>query len=209
MAIGTRERFIATTARLLLYRGYYGTALSDIIEQSGAPRGSLYFHFPGGKDELVLAATRASADEATQALADALAHAPGPAVAVRTYAEEAARLMRESDYTFGCPVAPVVLDADGGFPELAELCRATFAGWVEMLRAAFAAAGMANRRAKALATIVVTAIEGALLMARSYRDPAPLETAAAELERLVAAGLPRNRQRRMGRVGRTAAPPPR
>jgi len=46
-------------------------------------------------------------------------------------------------------------------------------------------------------------------MARSYRDPAPLETAAAELERLVAASLPRNRRRRAGRAARTAAAPPR
>ena len=209
MAAGTRERFIATTARLLLFRGYYGTALSDIIEQSGAPRGSLYFHFPGGKDELVLAATRAGADQATRALAEALADAPDPAAGVRAYAEEAARLMRESGYTFGCPLAPVVLDGEGGLPALAELCRATFAAWTGLLHTAFAGAGMPGRRAKALATIVVTTIEGALLMARSYRDAAPLETAAAELERLVAAGLPPNGRRRARRAARAATPPAR
>ncbi len=203
MAAGTRERFIATTAKLLLFRGYYGTSLGDIIEGSGAPRGSLYFHFPGGKDELVLAATRAGADQATRALSAALAGAPNPAAGVRAYAEAAARLMRESDYTFGCPLAPVVLDADGGFPALAELCRATFAVWTGILRDAFAAAGMAGRRAGALATIVVTTIEGALLMARSYRDAAPLETAAAELEAMVAAALPaRGRRREANRRGK-------
>ena len=54
MAKDTRTRMLETTARLLQHRGFYGTALSDILEQSGAPRGSLYFHFPGGKEQLVL-----------------------------------------------------------------------------------------------------------------------------------------------------------
>ncbi len=208
MAADTRERFIAATAKLLLFRGYYGTSLGDIIDASAAPRGSLYFHFPGGKDELVLEATRAGAAQATQALSDALAHAPHPAAGVRAYAEAAARLMRESDYTFGCPLAPVVLDGEGP-PALAELCRATFAGWTGILRNAFAKAGMSGKRAGALATIVVTTIEGALLMARSYREAGPLQTAAAELERLVAAGLPSNPQRRRRRAARTAPPTPR
>ena len=75
MAKDTRSRMIDTTARLLLLRGYYGTALSDILAESGAPRGSLYFHFPGGKDELVLAATQASADATTAALVETLARA--------------------------------------------------------------------------------------------------------------------------------------
>ena len=60
MAVDTRVRLIETTARLLQHRGYHGTSLSDILEASGAPRGSLYFHFPGGKDQLAIEATRAA-----------------------------------------------------------------------------------------------------------------------------------------------------
>src|SRR5262249_60493649 len=104
MAKDTRTRMIETTARLLQHRGYHGTSLNDILEQSGAPRGSLYFHFPGGKGELAIEATRAAVAEATQALQQALAEAKTPARAVRAYAEAAARLMRDTDYTFGCPV---------------------------------------------------------------------------------------------------------
>jgi len=73
MAKDTRTRMIETTARLLQHRGYHGTSLNDILEQSGAPRGSLYFHFPGGKDQLAIEATRAGIEEATQALRQALA----------------------------------------------------------------------------------------------------------------------------------------
>ena len=136
MAKDTRARLLDTTARLLQHRGYHGTSLSDILEASAAPRGSLYFHFPGGKDQLVIEATRAAIDEATQALRESLAAAKNPGQGVRAYAEAAAHLMREADYTFGCPVAPVILDAAGGVDALAALCKQAFETWAEMLRAA-------------------------------------------------------------------------
>jgi TetR/AcrR family transcriptional repressor of lmrAB and yxaGH operons len=194
MAQDTRTRMIETTARLLQHRGYHGTALSDILAESSAPRGSLYFHFPGGKDQLVIEATRGAIEEATQALRDALAKARTPAQGVRAYAEAAAHIMQESDYTFGCPVAPVILDAAAGLAELAALCRQAFEEWTALLRASFIEAGVPSRRAQTLAVFVVSAIEGALVMARGYRDCGPLTTVAAELETVVAAALPRRRR---------------
>lgn len=194
MAKDTRTRIVETTARLLQHRGYHGTSLSDILEQSGAPRGSLYFHFPGGKDQLAIEATRAAVEEATKALRQALAEARTPAQGVRAYAEAAARLMRETDYTFGCPVAPVILDAAGGVAALAEICRRAFDSWAGMMRASFVAAGMPAKRAHALALLVVSSIEGLLLIVRANRDCSALMTVAAELERVVAAELPRRRR---------------
>lgn len=194
MAQDTRTRMIETTARLLQHRGYHGTALSDILAESSAPRGSLYFHFPGGKDQLVIEATRGAIEEATQALRDALAQARTPAQGVRAYAEAAAHIMQESDYTFGCPVAPVILDAAAGLAELAALCRQAFEEWTALLRASFIEAGVPSRRAQTLAVFVISAIEGALVMARGYRDCGPLTTVAAELETVVAAALPRRRR---------------
>lgn len=193
MAKDTRARMLETTARLLQHRGYYGTSLSDILTASGAPRGSLYFHFPGGKDQLVVEATRASIAEATEALRATLASAGSPARGVRAYAEAAAAIMRETDYTFGCPVAPVILDAAAGLGELAGLCRAAFEEWSGMLRAAFLAAGATEARADALALLVVASIEGTLLIARAYRDCSPMLRVAAELEAIVEAALPHER----------------
>lgn len=189
MARDTRARMIETTARLLQHRGYYGTSLSDILAASEAPRGSLYFHFPGGKDQLVIEATRAAVELATTELCRTLAAASGPGAAARAYAEAAARLMEASGYTFGCPVAPVILDAAGGLDELEALCRATFARWTGLFRDALAAAGMGAVRAEAMALVIVAAIEGALLLARARRDCTPMLQIAAELEVLVNAAL--------------------
>ena len=191
MAKDTRARMLETTARLLQHRGYYGTSLSEILAESGAPRGSLYFHFPGGKDQLVVEATRAAVEETTAALRETLAGAASPARGVRAFAEAVAGLMRESGYTFGCPVAPVILDATGGLDELAELCRGASEEWVRLLRGSLATAGVPEPRADALALLVVASIEGLLLVARAYRDCGPILVVAAELETVVAAALPR------------------
>ena len=195
MASDTRARLIETTARLLQYRGYHGASLNEILEASGAPRGSLYFHFPGGKEQLAIEATRAAVDEATQALAAMLAQSKTAAAGVRGYAEAAVQLMRESDYTFGCPVSPLILDASGGVAELAKLCRDAFETWTGMIAAALAAEGAPKGRATSLALLSVTAIEGALLAARAYRDIKPLMTVGAELEAVLTAALPRRKRR--------------
>jgi TetR/AcrR family transcriptional regulator, lmrAB and yxaGH operons repressor len=191
MAKDTRARILETTARLLQHRGYHGTALSDILEESAAPRGSLYFHFPDGKNQIVMEATRAAVAKATLALQETLAGAKNPAQGVRAYLERAARIMPETDYTFGCPVAPVILDANAGLTELAELCRGAFEEWIDLLQASFLEAGVPRRRASALAQLVISSIEGSMLLARAYREPGPLMAVAAELEMIVAAALPR------------------
>jgi TetR/AcrR family transcriptional repressor of lmrAB and yxaGH operons len=195
---------IEATARLLQHRGYHGTSLADILDASKAPRGSLYFHFPGGKDQIVLEATRASVDETTQALKEALQAGRNPAHGVRLFVEEAAGLLTDTDYTFGCPVAPVILDAAGGSEELADLCREAFEEWLGLMQAAFVEAGVPKKRAYDLAVFAESSIEGMLLIARAYRDPSPVMTVATELVRVIAAALPKR-----AKNGRRAAVPAR
>ena len=190
MTVKTRDRMIEATARLLQERGCHGTSLNDILAKSGAPRGSLYFHFPGGKAEIVAEATRASIDQATKALRQAMAEAPTPGAGVRRFVETTAELMADSDFTFGCPVAPIILDGHAAESALAELCRAAFDEWADVMRTAFEAAGMASDRAATLAPMVEATHEGLFLIARARRNVAPLTTGAAELESIVDSAIP-------------------
>jgi TetR/AcrR family transcriptional repressor of lmrAB and yxaGH operons len=191
MATDTRTRMLDTTARLLQQRGYHGTSLNDILAASAAPRGSLYFHFPGGKDQLVLEASRAAVDRVTQHRSEVLAAASSPAAAVRAFADGIVLLLEETDYQLGCPIAPIVLDGTSEVTDLSELCRQTFEEWIGLLREAFAEAGIAKQRAEALALLTQSSFEGALLIARAYRDSSPVLTVAGEVEAMVAAATPR------------------
>lgn len=185
----TRERMIEATARLLQHRGHHGTSLNDILAEADAPRGSLYFHFPRGKDQLVIEATRLSVARTTDYLRAALANSGNPATAVREFIEETARLAKASDYTFGCPVAPLILDGSDGVKELEAVCRQAFEDWTGLLREAFVAAGMPPARADTLALMVEATHEGLFLIARAYRDTAPLLNVARELEEVIHSAL--------------------
>lgn len=185
MPSDTRTRMITTAAHLIQERGLHGVSLSDILEESGAPRGSLYFHFPGGKEALVLAAMESGIEEATRVLAECLDAADHPAQGVRTFFRAAADEMATSGYTFGCPVAPIVLDAPGIDSELASACRTAFHDWTRMYQDALMAAGLEPTRAAPLARMIVASLEGALIMARSERDAACIAEVGNEMAALI------------------------
>ena len=195
MMAPTRERMIETTARLLQHRGYHGVSLNEILVEAEAPRGSLYFHFPGGKDQLVRDATRLSIAQTTEILRTTLSESSNPARALRTFIEETARMMAASDYTFGCPVAPLILDDPGDVAEIEALCRQAFEEWTSVVRDALVAAGVPSPRAETLALMVEATHEGLFLIARAYRDTTPIMKGAQELEALIQTALPASTNR--------------
>ncbi|WP_224544685.1 TetR/AcrR family transcriptional regulator [Mesorhizobium sp. CA16] len=185
MATDTRTRMIEATALLIRQRGYHGTSLNDILSASAAPRGSLYFHFPGGKDQLVIEVTRASVADVTERLGAALLEESDPAVAVHHIYQSVARMLEENEFSLGCPVAPVVLDAPNDVPDLVEICRSAFEQWIGLLRQAFMRAGVPERRAQALALLVESSLEGLMVIARATRDRTPVQAVADEVAALV------------------------
>ena len=189
MVKDTREHMIETTASLVHRRGFYGTSLNEILTESGAPRGSLYYHFPGGKEELVLEATRQGVASVTQLLKDVLTDSPDIADGVRAFIEAAAHVLRDSRFVFGCPVAPIVLDS----PEssaLAEVCQEALEEWQQVLVEGLGSAGIERGRAESLATMIVCGLEGGLILARARRDIAPLDAVAEEFASMVRSALP-------------------
>ncbi|MER9938279.1 MULTISPECIES: TetR/AcrR family transcriptional regulator [unclassified Mesorhizobium] len=185
MANDTRARILETTGLLLRQRGYHGTSLNDILSASGAPRGSLYFHFPGGKDQLVIEVTRASVADVTERLTVALAAERDPAVAVHHIYQSVGRMLEDNQFSLGCPIAPVVLDSPTDVPELAELCRSAFEQWIGLLRDAFVRVGVPERRAHALALLVESSLEGLMVIARATHDRAPVQAVADEVAALI------------------------
>jgi TetR/AcrR family transcriptional repressor of lmrAB and yxaGH operons len=191
MAKDTREHMIETTAGLVHRRGFHGTSLNEILAESGAPRGSLYYHFPGGKEELVLEATHQGVAIVTQVLKQVLADSPDPADGVRAFIQAAAHELRDSGYVFGCPVAPIILDS----PEssaLAEVCQKALEEWQQVLVEGLGSAGIEGGRAESLATVIVCGLEGGLILARARRDISPLDAVAEELASMVQSALPRS-----------------
>jgi TetR/AcrR family transcriptional repressor of lmrAB and yxaGH operons len=164
---------IHAASELFGQRGYHATAFSDVIEGSGAPRGSIYFHFPGGKHELAREATALAGDEIEVTVAEAASQAADPASLVRLLAEGMVQRLEASDYKHGCSIATMVLELAPYDEELTVEFDSVFARWRAALVDSFETWGIAAANGIVLADLVMSAFEGALILGRAARSPEP------------------------------------
>ena len=193
-----RDRMVASAALLIRERGAQSTAIADVLEHSGAPRGSAYHYFPGGRTQLLCEAVDYAADFMVRQL-DA---APSCLDAVDQLFTRQAQLLRDSDFRAGCPVVAVSVEAgDPGADERPVLDRAAaaFARWREVLAARLRADGVAGERADDLAVFVLSAFEGAIVIARAQRDDEPLNRVHEQLTEVIHAALPAGTRKRTSR----------
>ncbi len=177
----SREAFVSSTGRLLRRQGYAASGLSEIVSRSGAPRGSLYFHFPGGKEELAAAAMEHTGAELRSAIAAVLASRPHARESIGQLIDDLAGGLEASGYRDGCPIATVALEASGTSEPLRLAAEKAFSSWLQELERGLRAQGMSPEQAARRALLVLAAIEGALLLARVRRDLEPLRAVREEL----------------------------
>jgi len=192
----TRGKLVTATAELLRRQGYHATGLSEIVAESGAPRGSLYFYFPGGKDELACAALTASGEEWRRRIAAAVEHTADLGAAIDAIVALLAGDLEASGYQHGCPAAAVALEATS--ERVRQTVAAHYAAWEAAIADRFVAFGIARPIGTQLATVALAAIEGALLLAKVSRSRAPLATVGAALRSMVMMMQPPRRKRRPG-----------
>jgi TetR/AcrR family transcriptional repressor of lmrAB and yxaGH operons len=184
----TRAKMIEAAATLFEREGYSGAGLNAILEASDAPRGSLYFHFPGGKEELAVAAIEAAAARLTADITVALAGARKPVPALTRVVDLLAARSEGANCENGCPIASVVASSSGA-PEAVRLAASrALAGLESALAAYLVAQGLAAREAAQRAGLFLCAVEGALVLARVHRSSAPLTRLAKSLPTLLGEG---------------------
>src|ERR1700744_6044001 len=107
-----KQKMVQAARQLIRERGYNATALSDVLELSEAPRGSVYFHFPGGKAELAVEAAEQHAGEQVEHIDQAAREASAPVDLVRAYLDQLRQKLVASDYREGCTIAPLVIEGE-------------------------------------------------------------------------------------------------
>ncbi|GAA0539491.1 TetR/AcrR family transcriptional regulator [Saccharopolyspora spinosporotrichia] len=176
-----------TAMELFQRQGYHATGLNQVLAESAAPRGSLYFHFPGGKQQLAAESVAVAGRRMGELIEAALDRADGPREAVSLVVDALAAILEGSDFQLGCPVATVALEASAASEDVRDACHGAYAAWLEALRVRFLRWGIAPERAGELATVALSMLEGALLLARVQRDVSALRTAAGQLAGLLEA----------------------
>lgn len=183
-----RDRMVVSAALLIRERGAQATAISDVLKHSGAPRGSAYHYFPGGRMQLLEEAT----DFAGTYIADKISGADSAVNLLDDLIEMYRSQLIRSDYRAGCPIVAVTIEAGdpadaGRTTRLIERAAAAFDLWIELIGRRLVAEGVEAQRAEELAMLVTTSVEGAIILARASRDVKPLDLIQRQLRAVLQA----------------------
>jgi TetR/AcrR family transcriptional repressor of lmrAB and yxaGH operons len=176
-----RRNAIRSATRLFQRQGYHGTGLQQIYRESGAPKGSFYFHFPGGKEELAVAAIEKASRDIGRLFDAAAASTDDPVLFTRTVGSGLATWLERSGFTEGCPLAILTLETTPHSEVLTRACQDAFATWEDRLVAFYRRSGIGAAPARRLATLLIAGLEGALLLCRAKRSTRPFAVVAREI----------------------------
>ena len=179
----SRESMVRAAAQLIGTHGVSATSFSDVIDASGAPRGSIYHHFPEGKRQLAEEAVR----WACELVLTRQAAYDGPTAAgvISRFIEVWRTLVVRTNGAAGCAIAGVTLDSDASDALVSEVARASFRSWIALLTKQLKARGVPAKRAGSIAIATVAGMEGALILCRAEGGVEPLDAVAEELLRLL------------------------
>jgi TetR/AcrR family transcriptional repressor of lmrAB and yxaGH operons len=171
--------------------GYAGTPLSAIASEGRAPMGSVYFHFPGGKEQLAAEAMRYGSRGVLDGLKRALESTADPAKGLARCAKAWADDLERSNWEDGCPVAATALQVSTTSEPLRLASADIMASWGALIADCLQRCGCSKKEATVAAELALALLEGAELLARIQRDRSPLDRAAVAMRSLLPARLRR------------------
>jgi AcrR family transcriptional regulator len=191
-----RERMVVSAALLIRERGAHATAISDVLEHSGAPRGSAYHYFPGGRTQLLCEAV----DYAGDHVGAVITEAEGSLELLDALIDKYRLQLLDTDFRAGCPIVAVSVEAGEQqdrerMAPVIERAAAVFDRWTELIARRFVADGIPPDRATELAVVATAAIEGAIVLARVSRDLTPLDLVHRRLRDSLLAAMRRKEPR--------------
>ncbi|HVV07880.1 TetR/AcrR family transcriptional regulator [Amycolatopsis sp.] len=188
-----RERIVFSAAQLIRTQGVSGTGMRDVVSHAGAPRGSLQHYFPGGKEQLVNEAVAWAGGYAARRIRRAVDAMDEPtpgglfAAMIAQWRDE----LTAEQFTKGCPLVAAAVDTAAVSEGVRDAVSEAFTGWRRPAVAALREMGVPPARSESLALLMISALEGAIVLARAHRDTAPLDAVLAELRPLLDAAVER------------------
>jgi AcrR family transcriptional regulator len=190
-----KERILDASFELFRRQGLTGTGIKQILDRAEAPFGSLYHHFPGGKDQLAAETIMRAGEYYAQLVAGKLLAEPDLVSGVRAAFVAAGEDLAATDYADACPIETVALEVASTNEPLRVATAEVFDSWLDALAFMLAAEGIAPTDARALAHVIISALEGAFVLARAARRTDALDACADAMAQLVESALPADRNR--------------
>ncbi|MFI6640285.1 TetR/AcrR family transcriptional regulator [Streptomyces sp. NPDC050504] len=174
----TRQRIVSAATELFRRQGYSATGMKQIVATAGAPYGSAYHFFPGGKAQLGEEVVRTSGAAYLELIGELFVPGRDLVDATGEAFLGAAGTLRELDFADPCPIATVALEVASTHEGLRLATAEVFDSWTAALAAYYAASGLPEGVARETAVSVIALLEGAFMLGRAARDTGPVEAAA-------------------------------
>lgn len=178
----TKTQIIETTSALLERQGYNATGLNQIVAESGAPKGSLYYYFPDGKEQIGAETLLWSGEHMAERIRAGLSQAEAAGEAVSLLAMSIADAIEDSKFQAGGPLTTVALETATSSERLNLACREAYSVMQSVFTEKFRDNGFEESRAVNLAGYVLAVFEGSILLCRVQHSGNPLRQAAAHLK---------------------------
>jgi TetR/AcrR family transcriptional repressor of lmrAB and yxaGH operons len=188
--IPTRTRILDASGSLFRRHGYAATGIKAILAGSDAPYGSLYHHFPGGKQELGVAAIEAGGEFYRELVESVFRPDVDVVTATEAFFAGAAVVLEQTDFADACPIATIALEVASTSEPMRTAAAAAFESWLLVLEGRLVASGVGAERAGELAIEFFCAVEGAFLLCRTTRSTQPLDVVGRATRAAVAAAIP-------------------
>jgi TetR/AcrR family transcriptional repressor of lmrAB and yxaGH operons len=184
-----REDMLAAAVELFRARGYEGVGVAELLTKSNAPRGSLYFHFPGGKEQIGAEVVERVGAEVAGRFRGLRESGVDMEKFIDTVFKTTAKECKERDYKASCPMAAIATGFGSDHPKLAAAVRTAFASWEQEIRLAAHARGMSEANAATFASAMLTAMEGAFVISKAQASAAAHINASRAIKALAKALL--------------------
>lgn len=197
----TRDKIIEAARDLFLNQGYNSTGLAQITQHAGVKSGSLYYFFPTKEDLLIAVLDFYKANIYEALLKFTYERISDPLERVFGVLDGYRQMLLMTNFEMGCPIGNLVLEVTNSHPGVRPLMNTNFDQWVDAIEGCFRQSGKLPESVdlRDLAVFTLTTMEGAVMLARSYRDIAPFDQAIVQyrdyVERLVADAMEWSRPR--------------
>jgi len=177
-----KMKILAAACRSLEKKGFHATSMNDIVKESGAPKGSLYYYFPGGKDEIAAEAILASGEETAERIRANLKGGNDFPTALGKFTALIAEQMETSGFSAGSPLSVVAAETSTQPGKVHDACQKAYRSIIGAVQEALEHTGMKASAAAELANFIISTIEGGILLGRCFHSQDPLLSAGGFLQ---------------------------
>jgi TetR/AcrR family transcriptional regulator, lmrAB and yxaGH operons repressor len=182
-----REKILQAASELMEKQGYHATGLNEIIQKSGAPKGSLYYYFPEGKEQIASEAILQAGKIVSERFHERTAGETSPAQAIRDFLYMIAQRMEETNFYTGSTMTMIAMETASTSKKINAACREGYRLLIEAFKEKLLAGGMEESKAGDMAEMIVAAVEGGIILSRTYQDANHLRRIADHIFQMLGA----------------------